>query len=205
MKFIFRYVLCAILLAELPSAAMHFAAQEAQPTSQLSQSSWMGEWGSFHPAPEHLGQTPESFFAYSGRSLSITDCAGQQCKVSINVRTQSGHCEALGDIQVESERAATMNLHQFTFKCSLYLEKKEGKEITAKSGQENCSAFCTPGAAFIGSYPLKSQSTFSATMAQRIMPEREPRKQLYAAVRSLQGRKLNGEHLFGKQWTLHRA
>ncbi len=159
MKFAFRYVLCAILLAELPSAAMHFAAQEVQPTSRPSQSLWMGEWGSFHPAPSRLGQTP-GVSTYFGRSVSITDCAGQQCKASINVQTQSGHCEAPGTIQVESETAATVDLHQSTFQCSLYLEKKDGKEITVKPGQENCSAFCTSGAAFIGSYPLKSQSTF---------------------------------------------
>ncbi len=159
MRFALRYVLSAFLLIELPGAALHFAAQETQPTPQLSQSSWTGEWGSFHPISIPPGQTSESFYAYRGSSLSVSDCAGSQCKGFLDVRVQGGHCSAAGTLQLESETAATVDLHESRFQCSLYLEK-DSKEITVKPGQGDCSAFCTLGAAFTGDYPLKSQSTF---------------------------------------------
>jgi uncharacterized protein len=141
----------SVTAALLAAASVLVAAQSSAPT-------WAGEWGAFSAIP------PSAADKYQGRSLSITDCTGPQCKTSLLVETQSGdHCEAAGNLQIKSASEAVIHLTDLDEeKCSLTFERKNtgAPGITVKSNTGDCSYYCTPGAAFTGNYPLHSTSRF---------------------------------------------
>lgn len=126
--------------------------------AQSAASAWAGEWGAFH----RLG--PAAPGEFRGASLSITDCAGTQCKASIVVNgpPRYAHCNAAGKLQVKSASEAVVDVGEFGYQCSITLEKTGAgsPSISATASGKNCSAFCTPGAKMAGTFPLRSASPF---------------------------------------------
>lgn len=141
----------SVTTALLLAVSALIAAQNTDPA-------WTGEWGAFSAI------SPAATDQYQGRSLSITDCTGPQCKVSLLVETQSGdHCGAAGNLQIKNASESVIHLiDSDEEKCSLTLEQKDTgtRGITVKPNTGDCSYYCTPGAAFTGNYPLHSRSRF---------------------------------------------
>ena len=125
-------------------------------SAQHPTSVWAGEWGQFQRIQLAGAQ-------YEGAALSVTDCVGQHCTFTLQVKGSKSHGDGSGDLQIESDREAVAHLKvSGNYKCSPLLEMTGTADpvITVKSQDEGCSDFCTPGASFVHSYPLHSRAAF---------------------------------------------
>lgn len=121
---------------------------------------WPGEWGGFQRVPK-TGPIAQHF---EGQELSISGCAAQRCRISLQVKGKAFHAEASGALLIENGGSAVARLMDLkgAEQCTLALEKTDGAQpaiaVTPRTG--DCSYFETPGASFAHMYALRSRTPF---------------------------------------------
>jgi hypothetical protein len=126
-----------------------------------SANAWAGEWGEYRS----LATLPSGIKQYRGERLAISDCSGQTCKLQISVTSDAGRCDSSGQasLQIQSASSATASLSDFSYKCSIELQKSgtaSSPVIAAVKSTGDCNDFCTPGADFNHNFPLHARTHY---------------------------------------------
>ncbi|MGH8819863.1 MAG: hypothetical protein ACREWJ_01030 [Rhodoferax sp.] len=169
-------------LVHLTITLLVAAVAVSQVAAQNVTSAWSGEWGAFHRIP------PASADEYQGASVSVTDCVGAKCKASIQIeRASDAHCEAAGNLQIKSASEAAVDLADFGHQCSITLHQTYAgtPTITAKATGPGCSAYCTPGAALNGVFPLRSRTSFYGDSVEACYAGAKPSRAALCASQAL--------------------
>ena len=129
-----------------------------QAGAQNSGSSWAGEWGSFRAGSRGPVPQPE------GRALTLSDCSGQRCSLSLLVQDNAGHGSAEGFAELVSPTEAVAHLiAQKQEHCTLRLTlDPQQPDVIVGAGTGDCSYFLTPGASFLQTFPLHTREIYVA-------------------------------------------
>jgi hypothetical protein len=121
------------------------------------QSPWQGEWGAFTDAS-----------ASNGQRLTLSDCTGNTCTLSLNVKASAGNCDTAqhASITVLSATDATANLPGATTaqSCKLQLHRDPTHPaITITTTGDTCTSYyCTsPTVTFAHTYPQQSATPYT--------------------------------------------
>ena len=130
----------------------------ANAQSETQSAAWTGEWGSFRPGLHGYFPQPD------GRGLTLSNCSGQHCDLSLVVQNDAGHGDAHGFAELLQPTEAIAHLTEGKQEyCTLRLTRNpQQPSITVRTGTGDCSYFLTPGASFQQTYPLHTRDIFVA-------------------------------------------